>query len=348
MKTKVAIVILNWNGREFLEKFLPSVIENSPGSNRKIVIVDNNSSDNSIDFIRVTYPKIEIISFNKNHGFARGYALALPQIESKYYVLLNSDVEVTPGWLDPLEKLLDSDSEIAAVMPKMLSYSKRELFEYAGAGGGYIDKYGYPFCRGRILTSIEKDEGQYNDTCEVFWASGACMFLRSEAYGKTGGLDGDFFAHMEEIDLCWRLKRMGYKIYYCGSSVVYHVGGGTLPNDNPRKLYYNYRNSLYLLFKNLKGMQYFTILLPRMILDGVSASLYVVQGKWSFFMSVFRAHIRFYFTLPLLINKRRIFNKIIQQKAVNMLYQRSIVFQFFVRKKRKFAEISDDGFLTGL
>ncbi len=303
MKTKVAVVILNWNGRNHLSRFLPSVVKESSGKDRKVVIVDNNSSDDSIEFVRSHYPQIEIIVFNKNHGFARGYALALPQIKSEYYVLLNSDVEVTPGWLDPVLAELDRDPTIGAAMPKILSYSDRSLFEYAGAAGGFIDKFGYPFCRGRILNVIEPDEGQYDDPVETFWASGACMFLRAKAYGQTGGLDGDFFAHMEEIDLCWRLKRLGYKIVYNPESVVYHVGGGTLPNDNPRKLYYNYRNSLYLLFKNLKGSQYFTRLFPRLILDGISSTLYLFQGKGYFFMAVLRAHIRFYLSLPRLINK---------------------------------------------
>jgi hypothetical protein len=341
MKIKVAVVILNWNGRVFLEKFLPNVVKYSSGHDRKIVIVDNNSTDDSIRFIRSNYPGVEIIIYNKNHGYARGYALALPQVEASYYVLLNSDVEVTEGWLEPLIALMDSDKTIGAVMPKILSFSDKNLFEYAGAGGGFIDKYGYPFCRGRILTSLEKDTGQYNDTREVFWASGACMFLRAGAYSKTGGLDGDFFAHMEEIDLCWRLKRLDYKIYYCAQSVVYHVGGGTLPNDNPRKLYYNYRNSLYLLFKNLNRGEFITILVPRIILDGISATLYILQGKWFFFMAVFRAHVRFYVSLPRLINKRRIFNKIIQKKAVDQIFKKSIVFQFFVKKIRKFSDISD-------
>jgi GT2 family glycosyltransferase len=280
-----------------------------------------------------------LISFNHNHGYARGYALALPQIEAEYYVLLNSDVEVTPNWLDPLVSLLDNDQSIAAAMPKIIAYNARDSFEYAGAAGGFIDRFGYPFCRGRILTAIEKDTGQYDDTREVFWASGACMFLRSSAYSKTGGLDGDFFAHMEEIDLCWRLKRLGYKIYYCAESVIYHVGGGTLPNDNPRKLYYNYRNSLYLLFKNLNRKEFISILIPRLILDGISSSIYLLQGKIAFFTSVLRAHIWFYFSLPRLINKRRIFNRIIAKKKVDQIYNGSIVFKFFLHKKTHFSDL---------
>lgn len=339
MEIKVAIIILNWNGRGYLEKFLPSVQEHSVGANNKIVVVDNNSDDDSCDFVKANYPDIKLIKFHENYGFARGYALALPQIQAKYYVLLNSDVEVTANWLTPIVGLMDKNQSIAAVMPKIKSYVKPEIFEYAGAGGGFIDKYGYPFCRGRIISQIEVDEGQYDDTREVFWASGACMFLRADAYSKTGGLDGDFFAHMEEIDLCWRLKRMGYEIYYCSDSVVYHVGGGTLPNDNPRKLYYNYRNSLYLLFKNINRWEFITIFIPRLFLDGVSALAYLAQGKGGFFMSVFRAHVRLYMSLRMLINKRRIFNHIIAKKNVSQIYQKSIVLSFFAKRKKKFSDL---------
>ncbi len=339
MNTKIAIVILNWNGRKYLTKFLPSVIEHSSGQGVKIVIADNNSSDDSVSFIKSRYPEIEVITFSTNHGYARGYALALPKIRAEYYVLLNSDVEVTQHWLDPLVKLMDENPEIAAVMPKIRSYFQRDYFEYAGAGGGYIDRFGYPFCQGRILTRIEKDEGQYDRVKEIFWASGACMFLRAEAYIKTGGLDGDFFAHMEEIDLCWRLKRLGYQIYYCPESVIYHVGGGTLPNDNPRKLYYNYRNSLYLLFKNIGRKGFLTILIPRMMLDGASATAYLLQGKITFFFSVLRAHIRFYLSLRMLIHKRKIYNRIIAKAKVSQIYQGSIVYDFFIRRKRIFSEL---------
>lgn len=339
MKIKVAIVILNWNGKAYLERFLPSVVEYSTNPSYSIVVADNNSSDDSLSYVKENYPQIEIIVFNKNHGFARGYALALPQVDAEYYVLLNSDVEVTEGWLDPLIKLMDGNQNIAAVMPKMRSYNHREYFEYAGAAGGYIDKYGYPFCQGRMLTNIEKDEGQYNEIKEVFWASGACMFLRSSAYSRTGGFDGDFFAHMEEIDLCWRLKRLGYSVYYCPDSVVYHVGGGTLPNDNPRKLYYNYRNSLYLLFKNVRRYGFFTTIIPRMFLDCISALLYLLQGKISFCFSVVRAHLRFYLSLHRLINKRRIFNRIIAMNQVTGIYPKSIVFQFFVKRKKTFRQL---------
>lgn len=336
MRTKVAIVILNWNGKNYLKQFLPSILKNSAGNSNKVYIVDNNSSDESVEYIQGSFPEVKIISFDKNFGYARGYALSLPQIHADYYVLLNSDVEVTPNWLNPLVRLLDSNNNIAAVMPKIRAFNNKEYFEYAGAAGGFIDKFGYPFCQGRILTHIEKDVGQYDKLKEIFWASGACMFLRASAYSRTGGFDGDFFAHMEEIDLCWRLKRLGYTIYYCPDSLVYHVGGGTLPNDNPRKLYYNYRNSLFLLFKNIGRFGFFTILLPRMFLDGISALAYLLQGKVIFCISVIRAHLRFYISLPRLINKRRIFNRIIAKKQVSCIYPKSIVYQFFIKGFRTF------------
>jgi GT2 family glycosyltransferase len=340
MEINIAIVILNWNGKNFLSQFLPSVIRYSASDDTRIVIADNNSTDGSVEYVQANYPDIEIILFNKNHGYARGYALSLPQIQAKYYVLLNSDVEVTKNWLVPLVALMEKDEGIAAVMPKIRSYNHREFFEYAGAGGGFIDKFGYPFCQGRILTQIEPDHGQYNLLKEVFWTSGACMMLRAHAYSLTGGLDGDFFAHMEEIDLCWRLKRLGYSIYYCPDSVVYHVGGGTLPNDNPRKLYYNYRNSLFLLFKNISRSEFITILIPRMILDGLSATAYLLQGKVTFFFSVLRAHIRFYLSLRMLIHKRKIYNRIIAKKHVTQIYNGSIVVSFFIRKQKKFSDLS--------
>jgi GT2 family glycosyltransferase len=340
MDFKVAIVILNWNGRSFLEKFLPSVIRYSCKPEYKVFVVDNYSTDDSVGFLKQSYPEIGVIEFEVNYGFARGYALSLPKIHSDYYVLLNSDVEVSQDWLEPLVKLLDENPQIAAAMPKILSYERKEYFEYAGAAGGFIDKFGYPFCQGRILAEVEKDYGQYNTPREIFWASGACMFLRTSAYSKTGGLDGDFFAHMEEIDLCWRLKRLGYQIYYCPESVIYHVGGGTLPNNNPRKLYYNYRNNLYLLFKNLTGKTYLTVFFPRMFLDVLSAIIYLLKGQVSFFFSVLRAYLRFIFNLKKLYMKRHVFNKIIARNKVSQIYDGSIVYAFFIKKVRSFKELN--------
>jgi GT2 family glycosyltransferase len=340
MNTKVAIVILNWNGKKFLETFLKTVIQHSRNAENKIFVVDNNSTDDSVNYIQQNFPEVETIQFDKNYGFAEGYALSLSKIEAKYFLLLNSDVEVTENWLEPLVNMLDADESIAAAMPKIKSYIQKNYFEYAGAGGGYIDKFGYPFCRGRILTMIEKDTGQYNTKREIFWASGACLFVRAEAYYKAGGLDGSFFAHMEEIDLCWRLKRLGYKIFYCPDSQVYHVGGGTLPNDNPRKLYYNYRNSLYLLFKNSGRFQLCLKILARVFLDCISCTLYLLQGKFTFFMAVIRAHVRFLISLPQLIKKRKNFNKKASTNAVSQIYNKSIVFSFFIKRKKYFSDLN--------
>ena len=303
--TNVAIVILNWNGKKYLKKFLPGVIEHSSQDDYEIVIADNASTDDSIIFLENNYPKIRIIKLDKNYGYAQGYNLALEQIESKYYILLNSDIEVTKNWIQPIIGLMDSDESIAACMPKIRSYKDKSNFEYAGAAGGFIDKYGYPFCRGRILDTLEEDTGQYDQNTEVFWATGACLFVRADSFHKAGGLDGDFFAHMEEIDLCWRLKNNGYKIMYSHESTVFHVGGGTLDTTNPFKLFLNYRNNLYLLYKNLHSSELIKTLFIRMILDGISAFVYLLQMQPKKFSVVFKAHISFYKNLNHLKEKRK-------------------------------------------
>ena len=248
---QIAVVILNWNGRHYLEKFLPGVVKYSSEPGIQVVVADNGSTDDSLKFLRQQYPEITIIEFDKNHGYAEGYNKALKLITARYFVLLNSDVEVTPNWLNPLVCLMEQDDKIAVCMPKIRSFDNRGYFEYAGAGGGFIDRFGYPFCRGRILNHIEEDTGQYDSVREIFWASGACLFIRSELFIQSGGFDPGFFAHMEEIDLCWRFKNQGYKILYSPDSIIYHVGGGTLPNQHPGKLYLNFRNNLFVLYKNL-------------------------------------------------------------------------------------------------
>jgi len=341
--TKVAVVILNWNGKGFLEKYLPSVVDFSNEENTEIWVADNGSSDDSVSFIKKQFSSVKIIEFDKNYGFTGGYNRALEQIKAEYYILLNSDIEVTPNWLKPIIYFMDGHKDVAAAMPKLLSYNDKEYFEYAGAAGGFIDKLGYPFCRGRILAELEKDEGQYDEATEIFWATGACLFVRASHYHSAGGLDEEFFAHMEEIDLCWRLKNYGYKIMYIPQSTVYHVGGGTLPNDNPRKLFLNYRNNLYLLFKNLPKDQFVKILFIRMVLDGVSSIMYLLQGKFSFFLSVPKAHFAFYSSLKYFIKKR---NEIAKRRTVNKhaeMFKRSIVFSFFIRKVRKFSSLSPKG-----
>lgn len=336
---KIAIVILNWNGKEYLKKFLPYVLKHSNKEDYFVYIADNGSTDDSVSWIRQHHPDVKIITLDRNYGFALGYAKALETIDSEYFVLLNSDVEVTPHWLAPVIDIMDRDSSIAACMPKIKSFNNRELFEYAGAAGGYIDKYGYPFCRGRILNAIEKDTGQYDDTKEIFWASGACMFLRASAYFQAGGLDGDFFAHMEEIDLCWRLKRIGYKIVYSSNVTIYHVGGGTLPNNTPRKIFFNYRNNLFLLFKNLPSGKFLTILITRIFLDALSSLVYLAQFKFLFFWSVLKAHCAFYSSIPKLAGKRKALKKIEKVNQHREIFNHGILYMFFVRKRRNFNQL---------
>jgi GT2 family glycosyltransferase len=336
---KIAVVILNWNGRHYLQQFLPSVCRYSIFPDSEIIIVDNGSTDDSVSFIRQEFSKVRLIEFDQNHGFAMGYYKALEQIEATYYLLLNSDVEVTPGWLEPLYETMEANPDIGAVMPKMLAFNQPGFFEYAGASGGFIDRFGYPFCRGRILSVLEKDTGQYDGFRYVFWATGACMFLRASAYKRAGGLDGEFFAHMEEIDLCWRMQRVGYSIAVVPDSRVYHVGGGTLPNNTPRKLYLNYRNNLFLLFKNLPVFQLIPVIFIRMLLDGMSALVYLLSGSGGFFFAVIRAHMAFYRRIPLLFNMRSQLRGKIRTGKFNEIYPGSIVFEFFIRKKRHFGQL---------
>jgi len=285
-----AVVILNWNGKKFLETYLPSLTQNTDRENAFIVVADNGSTDGSVEWMEVNYPDIRVIEFDKNWGFTGGYNRAFNEIDADYYVLLNSDIEVTPGWLDNLLSFMEDNPDVGICQPKVLAMHDKTSFEYAGAAGGFIDRYGYPFCRGRIFSKVEKDHGQYDKPMEVFWATGACLMIRSSLYHHLGGLDESFFAHMEEIDLCWRAKLLGYEVWCVPSSVVYHVGGGTLPNNSPNKLYFNYRNNLLMLYKNLPEKIRSRRLFVRRCLDGVSALVYLVTGKWSYFKAVCRAH----------------------------------------------------------
>ncbi|HEX2394560.1 MAG TPA: glycosyltransferase family 2 protein [Bacteroidales bacterium] len=336
----IAVVILNWNGRHYLQKFLPSVCKHSDFPGTEIIVADNGSDDDSVQFLKDNYPQVRIIEFSENYGFAMGYHKALDQIEAVYFMLLNSDVEVTPGWLVPLYNAMESDQRLGACMPKVLSYDRKDHFEYAGACGGFIDRFGYPFCRGRILSIIEKDSGQYEDQRNIFWATGACMFLKADAYKTAGGLDGEFFAHMEEIDLCWRMHRTGYNIAVVPLSKVFHVGGGTLPNNTPRKLYLNYRNNLILLFKNLPAYQLIPVLLLRMVLDGMSGMVYLADGSGKFFFAVFRAHFAFYRRIPLLLKTRRQLKGTVRTGLIDVVYPGSIIFDFFIRRKHHFSKLN--------
>lgn len=335
---KVAVVILNWNGQKFLKKFLPSVI-NCNSLDAQIIVADNASTDDSVSFLENNFPQVQIIKNPENGGFSKGYNDALKQVKAEYYVLLNSDVEVTAGWMDSIISLMDSDPLIAACQPKIKDYNNKTHFEYAGAAGGFIDKYGYPFCRGRILDTIEEDTGQYNDTREVFWATGACLFIRAEHYHKADGLDEDFFAHMEEIDLCWRLKNMGYTIIYCPDSEVFHVGGGTLNKTSSFKTYLNFRNNLLLLCKN-HASEYFLIkMFIRFLLDGIAGVKFLFSGEFSNVMAVLKAHFSFYTSMGKTYKKRKALQKKITNYTTTAVYLHSIIADFYIRGKRSFTEI---------
>lgn len=337
---KVAVVILNYNGRKFLEEFLPNVIANTDDALAEIVVADNASTDGSVEFMREHFPEIRLIVNDFNGGFATGYNLALRQIEAEYFVLLNSDIEVTPHWIEPVIELMDSDPKIAACQPKILSYYEKEKFEYAGASGGFIDRYGYPFCRGRLFQHLEEDRGQYDDVAEVFWATGACMFVRADLYLQHGGLDDSFFAHMEEIDFCWRMKNLNYKIYCCPQSKVYHIGGGTLPKSSARKTYLNFRNNLSLLYKNLPPGCVFWTIAYRILLDWVAALKFLCNGSLKDYWAVIRAHVAFYKRMPSL----RKIRKEHPNHQVGQVYQRNIVFENFLKGKKTFVELDPDKF----
>jgi len=307
-KIKTAVIILNWNGKAWLEKFLPTLEEYSQEAT--IFVADNASTDDSVDYVKINFPTVKTIINASNGGYAKGYNDVLKHIDSEYFVLINSDIEVTAGWLSPIIALMDNDKQIAACQPKILDYNNKNNFEYAGASGGFIDNLGYPFCRGRIFDSVEEDKGQYNDAIEVFWATGACLFVRAVHYNEVGGLDEDFFAHQEEIDMCWRLKNKGYKIMVEPKSVVYHVGGGTLNAGSPFKTHLNFRNNLFMLFKNLPTSSLFTIIPMRLVLDGVAALTFLNKEKGlEHVLAIAKAHFSFYFAIPNLIAKHQKINQ---------------------------------------
>ena len=328
---KIAIVILNWNGRKLLQQFIPSIVQYS--AEATIYVADNASTDDSVTFIQMNYPNIKVIQNTENFGFAKGYNEALRFVEEEIYALVNSDIEVTENWLQPIQTLFDSNPNVAIVQPKILDFKDKSRFEYAGAGGGFIDKYGYPFCRGRIFDSIETDNGQYNDTCEIFWASGACFFIRKEVYRKLKGFDDHFFAHQEEIDLCWRAFNDHRIIMYCGDSTVYHVGGATLNVANPNKTFLNFRNSLLMLVKNVPKNKLFAVLFIRMILDGIAGIQFILKGKPIHFLAVLRAHFSFYLLLRKTSDKRV---QIVQKKYYNV---NSIVYEYFIKKLKTYKHL---------
>ncbi len=336
---KVAVVILNWNGKAFLEKFLPSIILNSAFV-ADIIVADNKSTDGSIDFLKTNFPYVRIIENATNLGFAGGYNEALKQVNSEYVILLNSDVEVAQNWIEPIISLMDDNKNIAACQPKILDYNKRNTFEYAGAAGGFIDKYGYPFCRGRVFNHLEKDLGQYSNSQEIFWATGACLFLRAEAFWKVSGFDADYFAHMEEIDLCWRLKNIGYSIYVEPKSIVYHLGGGTLNKISSRKTFLNFRNNLTTLTKNADSKFLFFKIIYRMLLDGIAAYKFLFEGNANHFLAVAKAHFSYYYYLPSTLKKRNELKKLKDFKYTqSYITQVNIVYLHFIKGIKTFSEI---------
>lgn len=326
---KLAIVILNWNGQKLLEQFLPSVVSFSKEA--EIYIADNASTDNSIEFLTSHYPEITVIRNNVNGGYAKGYNDALQHIEADIYCLLNSDIEVTENWLTPIISEFQKDGDIAAIQPKILDYKDKTKFEYAGAGGGFIDKYGYPYCRGRLFDTIEDDLKQYNDTLNIFWASGACLFIKSDVYHQLNGFDEDYFAHQEEIDLCWRIQNLNKQIKYVGSSTVYHVGGATLTAQSPKKTFLNFRNSLFNLVKNTPKNKGFGLVFIRLCLDGLAGVKYLFDLKPQHTLAIIKAHFSFYVNLPKMLQKR---GKSL--KKTNYFYKKGIVWDYFVKNKKTY------------
>lgn len=337
---KTAVVILNWNGTKFLRQYLPSVVDYSLPS-AEVFVIDNASTDESIAFIEQHYPQIHIVKNDKNYGFAQGYNEGLKHIEAEYYCLLNSDVEVSPAWLDSIITFMDTHKEVAVCQPKLLSYLHKDEFEYAGAAGGFIDKYGYPFCRGRLFTCMEKDKGQYDDIAELFWATGACMFVRSDIYRSLGGLDDDFFTHMEEIDFCWRVKNAGYRVMCYPKSVVYHYGGGTLQTGSPKKTYYNFRNNLIMLYKNLPTHRLFPVFCMRFFYDIIAALRFLFDSGIRDFFAVFKAHLSFIKGFKKSVAKRRM----LQNKPYcTKMYKKDIILQYFFLKKKKYSDLNPNDF----
>ncbi len=332
---KVAVVILNWNGLSYLQKFLPSVLA-STWPNLEVVVGDNASTDTSIDYLQQNYPQVKLIRNNDNYGYTGGYNRVLAQVEADYYILLNSDIEVLPGWIQPVITMMQQDEMVAAAAPKIKSYADKDSFEHAGAAGGFIDKYGYPFCRGRLFYEVEKDKGQYDSSGEIFWASGAALFIKSKYWKQAGGFDEQFFAHMEEIDLCWRLKNMGLKIMYCSDSVVYHVGGGTLNAENPFKTYLNFRNNLLLLKNNLPwGKSILKISARLFWFDLMALFRFLSEGKRKDAWAVSKAHQSF--VVSLFQKKQKLPQ--VAPKSSRGMYKGSVVFDFFIRHKTTFADL---------
>ncbi|MBO4373440.1 MAG: glycosyltransferase family 2 protein [Bacteroidales bacterium] len=337
---KTAVVILNFNGENLLKQYLPSIITNTQNSDCEIVVADNHSTDNSLKVLADEFPQVKVITLDQNYGFAQGYNLALQQINSDYYILCNNDIELHSDAITPLISLLENNENAAAAMPKIKSLRNPEMFEYAGAAGGFIDRFGYPFCRGRILDNVEQDNGQYNSVKnnQIFWATGAFMAVKAQVFKQLGGFDSSFFAHMEEIDLCWRIKNVGMDILYCPEAEVFHLGGATLKQGNPQKLYLNYRNCLKMMYKNLPPKSLIPTLWMRMILDGVSSAIYLCKLQFKYFFAVLKAHLAFYASLPKLISERKKLKKTAKKYYHNEIFNGSIVYRSIIKKQKTFFE----------
>lgn len=338
---KISVVILNYNGINHLETFLPSVIKNTPLHLADIVVADNASTDNSVQWLKETYPAIKIIELQKNYGFAEGYNIAIGRLETPYIILLNSDVEVTPNWIPPMLHFMEENQKVIAVQPKILQYKDKTKFEYAGGAGGFIDKFAYPFCRGRIFSTIEEDKGQYNDIKQVFWTSGACMMVRRVDFIDYGGFDENFFTHQEEIDFCWRVNSRGRTLFYIPNSVVYHLGGGTLDKANPKKTYYNFRNNLLMIYKNLNTPRIIPLAIIRFFLDYLAVFIYLVTLKPKVSYAIFKGRIDFYKYVGK-IKKRRDENmiKTICYVIPKVVYNGSILLSYHLLSKKKFSQLS--------
>lgn len=338
---KVSVVILNWNGRKLLEEFLPSVLAYSPSDQAEIVVADNGSTDDSLQVLAASFPSVKVIPLDSNYGFAEGYNQALRHIDTPYTVLLNSDIEVTPGWLDAPLAALEADSSIACAQPKIRAYRKKAFFEYAGAAGGYMDRYGYPFCRGRIFHIIEKDEGQYDEPADILWATGACLFIRTAVYKETGGLDAGFFAHQEEIDLCWRLRCRGYRLVCTPQSVVYHVGGATLHAESPRKTFLNFRNNLLMLYKNLPEKNLQRVLRIRFWLDYIAAAKFLLEGHPQNARAVYKARKEFSELQSVYASKRRDNLEKTVVTDIPELWSKSILLLFYLKGKKTYRALAE-------
>jgi GT2 family glycosyltransferase len=336
---QTAIVILNWNGKKLMEQFLPALITHTPLEDADIIVADNGSTDDSLIFLETHYPDINVQRFEKNYGFAEGYNRALADLQYKYAVLLNSDVEVKKDWFQLAIDYLETNKDVAALQPKILSYKDYSLFEYAGACGGFLDKHGYPFCRGRILNTIEEDKGQYDTLQQIFWASGACLFIRLKDFKEAGGFDAAFFAHQEEIDLCWRLNARGKKIVCLPQSSIYHVGGATLEKENPQKTYLNFRNNLLMLYKNLPNPYYKKVMFARFLLDNLSALHLLLKGQFFNATAILKARKDFFITKTKYKTERKLNRKMSLNELPDTIYPKSIIWQYYLKNRKKYKEL---------